>query len=159
MNIVYLLSGSNIGDPLKFLKEAEINIGEKVGHIIRKSHVYRTAAWGKRDQPDFYNQVLIVETLSNAKSVLNTILDIEKKMGRKRTIKNGPRTIDIDILFFNQDIIDEPDLKVPHPLMQERKFVLEPLHELSPNFIHPYLKKTISELLDICEDKLNVERI
>ncbi|MEO5967183.1 MAG: 2-amino-4-hydroxy-6-hydroxymethyldihydropteridine diphosphokinase [Ferruginibacter sp.] len=158
MNTVYLLLGSNLGKPLKFLKTAEKEITSQVGQVIKKSHIYKTAAWGNKDQPDFYNQILIVETHLEAKPVLNTILEIETKLGRKRILKYEPRIIDIDILFFNNNTINTPELKVPHPLIQERRFVLVPLNELSPNLNHPIINKTIGELLDICTDKSDVER-
>lgn len=158
MNIVYLLLGSNLGNPVKYLKDAEKSIIATVGQVAKKSHIYKTAAWGKTDQPDFYNRILIIETMLDAGSVLKYVLEIETNMGRMRNIKYEARTIDIDILFFNKEIINTSHLKVPHPLIQERRFVLVPLNELSPSFVHPSLKKTVSELLDICEDELNVER-
>lgn len=158
MNIVYLLLGSNLGKPLIQLKETEKRINSEIGRVIKKSHLYKTAAWGKIDQPDFYNQILIVETSFDAENLLNKILSIETDMGRKRSLKFAPRTIDIDILFFNDEIINNPNLKVPHPLIAQRRFVLVPLNELSPAYFHPVLNKTISELLDICVDMLDVER-
>ena len=158
MNIVYLLLGSNLGNPVKYLKDAEKQISSRVGQVIKKSHIYKTAAWGNKDQPDFYNQIIIVETKLEASSVLKTILDMETKMGRKRILKYEPRIIDIDILLFNNDIINTPDLKVPHPLIQERRFVLVPLNELTPKLNHPVINKTVGELLDICTDKSDVER-
>ena len=147
-----------MGDPIKFLIDAEKRIVSKVGNVTEKSHIYKTAAWGKTDQPEFYNRILIVETMLDANLVLKTILGIETSMGRKRNFKYEARTIDIDILFFNKEIINTPDLKVPHPLIQDRRFVLVPLNELSPHFVHPGINKTVSELLDICKDELNVER-
>ena len=159
MNRTYLLLGSNIGNSQKQLSKAILNIEKKIGTIKRRSGIYQTAAWGKTDQPDFLNQVIIVETILDPAKTMQTILAIEKKMGRIRTQKNAPRIIDIDILFFDKMVIDEKDLVVPHPAIQIRRFVLIPLNELSPNFIHPVLKKTNHQLLLKCPDKLDVKKI
>jgi len=124
----------------------------------RKSAIYQTAAWGNTDQPDFLNQVIIVQTKLTAWQTMQSILQIEKEMGRLRTVKNAPRIIDIDILFFNKEIIHTVELTVPHPQLQNRRFVLVPLNELSPNFKHPALKKNIHQLFIHCTDKLNVKK-
>ena len=158
MNSTYLLLGSNMGNSETLLLTATIYIGEKIGEVKRRSRIYRTAAWGNTEQPDFLNQVIIVDTNLNAAETLAEILSIEKKMGRIRTIKNAPRIIDIDILFFNQEIIAEKDLTVPHPEIPNRRFVLTPLNELSPNLNHPVLNKTIRRLLAECVDPLNVKK-
>ncbi|MES2429706.1 MAG: 2-amino-4-hydroxy-6-hydroxymethyldihydropteridine diphosphokinase [Bacteroidota bacterium] len=158
MNKVYILLGSNMGDPEKKLLQAQKNIKKYIGKIIRLSSIYQTAAWGKTDQPDFLNQVIVVETKLSPQETIKTILSIEKEMGRIRTIKNAPRIIDIDILFYNKDLINHENLIVPHPEIQNRRFVLAPLNELSPNMKHPSLKKTIHYLLTICPDKLNVKK-
>ncbi|MBI3883264.1 MAG: 2-amino-4-hydroxy-6-hydroxymethyldihydropteridine diphosphokinase [Sphingobacteriales bacterium] len=134
------------------------HIEKEVGEVVRKSGLYQTAAWGKKDQPDFLNQVIIVNTNKLAAEVLQLILSIEEQMGRVRTEKNAPRIIDIDILFFNKEIILQHELIVPHPEIQNRRFVLIPLNELSPNLKHPVLNKSIHYLLGICKDKLNVKR-
>lgn len=147
-----------MGNLQQQLMLAEKNISKTIGAIKRKSGYYRTAAWGKRDQPDFLNQVIVVETKLNAPETMQAILHIEKKMGRLRTTKNAARIIDIDILFFNKDIMDTEFLTVPHPFIQQRRFVLIPLNELSPLFIHPVLKKTIHQLLLACTDKLDVKK-
>ena len=159
MNKTYLLLGSNMGNSMQQLAGAGKYIERSIGKIVRQSAFYKTAAWGNTDQPDFINQVVIVETMLSAAECMNAILIIEKDMGRTRTVKNAPRVIDIDILFFNKDIIDTPLLKVPHPFIQERRFVLVPLNELSPRFIHPVLAKTVSLLLKQCPDKLDVKKI
>ena len=159
MNRTYLLLGSNIGNSQKQLSKAILNIEKKIGTIKRRSGIYQTAAWGKTDQPDFLNQVIIVETILTPAQTMQTILSIEKKMGRIRTQKNAPRIIDIDILFFDKKIITEKDLTVPHPAIQVRRFVLVPLNELSPNLVHPILKKSIHQLLLKCPDKLDVKKI
>lgn len=129
-----------------------------IGRISRSSAVYETAAWGNRQQPDFLNQVLVVETKLKAPALMQTILLIEEKMGRTRHKKNDPRVIDIDILFYNRESIDIPELTVPHPQIQNRRFVLIPLNELSPNLKHPVLQQTIHQLLTICPDKLDVRK-
>ncbi len=158
MNKVYLLLGSNQQGPKKQLVLAQRSITQKIGRIQRKSAIYQTAAWGNTDQPDFLNQVVIVQTKLTAWQIMQTILQIEKKMGRQRTVKNAPRIIDIDILFFNKEIIDDEELTVPHPQLQNRRFVLVPLNELSPNFKHPVLKKNVHQLFIHCSDKLNVKK-
>ncbi|MFT3981390.1 MAG: 2-amino-4-hydroxy-6-hydroxymethyldihydropteridine diphosphokinase [Ferruginibacter sp.] len=159
MNTIYLLLGSNMDQPGKQLQSAIQFIRQRIGRIRRQSSLYQTAAWGKTNQPDFLNQVIIVESNLDAVSSLQQILAIEQEMGRIRTEKNAPRIIDIDILFFNKDIIDLPELSVPHPAIAQRRFVLTPLNELSPNFIHPVLRQTNHQLLKICPDKLNVKKI
>ncbi|UEG49954.1 2-amino-4-hydroxy-6-hydroxymethyldihydropteridine diphosphokinase [Ferruginibacter lapsinanis] len=158
MNKTYLLLGSNMGNSKEQLLSAQKNIKKQIGKITRLSSLYQTAAWGNTNQPDFLNQVIIVETRLSARETIKTILSIEKEMGRIRTVKNAPRVIDIDILFYNKEIINDNDLKIPHPEIQNRNFVLSPLNELSPNMKHPVLNKTIHYLLTICKDKLNVKK-
>jgi len=159
MHKIYLLLGSNQGDPKKKLLEAYKHIEQNIGALTRKSHFYKTAPWGNKDQPDFLNQVIIVNSKLPAAEVMKAILTIEEKMGRVRTIKNAPRIIDIDILFFDKAIIHNNILSVPHPSIQDRRFVLVPLNELSPNFIHPVFHQTIHSLLEKCRDKLDVKKI
>jgi len=158
MNKTYLLLGSNMGNSKKQLKSAVALIKKKIGRVTRCSGLYSTAAWGNTNQPDFLNRVIVVETRLTAIQVMKVILDTEKKMGRVRTVKNAPRIIDIDILFFNKEIIDEKGLQVPHPQIQNRRFVLTPLNELSPNLKHPVLKKNIHHLFIHCPDMLNVKK-
>ena len=158
MNKIYFLLGSNIGNSKQQLDLAVTNIESEVGKVVGRSSIYQTAAWGKTDQPDFLNQVIIVATQLTAEKTLATILAIEEKMGRVRTEKNAPRIIDIDILFFNKERILQKDLIVPHPEIQNRRFVLIPLNEVSPDFIHPVFNKTIHELLEACTDELNVKK-
>lgn len=159
MNKVYLLLGSNMGNPAELLATAREKISEQLGEISRTSSIYQTAAWGKTDQPDFLNQVVVLHSALSAESCLQTILQIEEKMGRTRTVKNAPRVIDIDILYYGKQAIDLPHLIVPHPAIQDRQFVLIPLNEISPLFIHPKLKKTNHQLLIDCKDPLNVKKI
>ena len=158
MNKLYLLLGSNMGNSKTQLSKAMVQVEKQIGRVTRRSSLYATAAWGNTEQPDFLNQVIIVETNLAALQTMQTILSIEKKMGRLRTVKNAPRIIDIDILFFNKEIIDETGLQVPHPQIQNRRFVLTPLNELSPNFKHPVMKKSIHHLFIHCPDKLNVKK-
>lgn len=147
-----------MGNSKSQLTKAILNIEKLIGCLTRQSSIYSTAAWGNLNQPDFLNQVIIIETTLSAQQTMQTILFIEKKMGRLRTVKNAPRVIDIDILFFNKEIIEEAQLLVPHPQIQNRRFVLIPLNQLSPNLKHPVLKKTVHQLLIHCPDKLNVKK-
>jgi 2-amino-4-hydroxy-6-hydroxymethyldihydropteridine diphosphokinase len=159
MNKIYLLLGSNMGNSPKQLLKAIKNIEQQIGKVSRQSNLYSTAAWGNTNQPDFLNQVIIATTKFTAAQTMETILNIEKEMGRIRTKKNAPRIIDIDILFFNKEIINTQNLTVPHPQLQNRNFVLVPLNQLSPNLKHPVLNKTIHQLLRVCPDKLTVHKI
>jgi len=154
MNKLFLITGGNIGDRKKNLETAAALIQKRIGKIIRLSAMYETEAWGITNQPAFYNQVLEVDTLLSAREVLHLILKIEEEMGRKRTIKNAARIIDIDILFFNNEIINEQNLIIPHPEIANRRFVLLPLLELDPTKLHPVLNKSIRELLAETKDKL-----
>lgn len=158
MNKTYLLLGSNLGNSFVQLSKALAHIEKQIGPVNRRSGLYTTAAWGNTKQPHFLNQVIIVETTLTALETMKAILQIEKKMGRVRTIKNAPRIIDIDILFFNKDIIDLEQLTIPHPQIQNRRFVLVPLNQLSPNLRHVVLKKSVHQLLMHCPDKLNVKK-
>lgn len=158
-NTVYLLTGSNIGDSRAYLTQAFQSIGLNVGKVAKASSVYKTAPWGNTDQQDFYNQVLCVETALTAQDTLKAVLQAEKEMGRERHEKWAPRTIDIDVLFFNNEVIDEADLKVPHPLLHQRRFTLEPLNEIAPGLIHPVFHKSIHVLLEECEDNSVVEKL
>ncbi len=154
MNKAYLLIGGNMGDRLANLENAKTAIEKELSKILLASSIYETAAWGKEDQPAFLNQALFIETTLSASELMNTLLEIEKKMGRIRQEPLGPRTIDIDIIFYNEAIIDTQNLIIPHPQMQKRNFVLTPLNEIAPAFIHPIIKKTIAQLLIDCEDSL-----
>ena len=158
MNTIYLLLGSNLKNPAQQLSIARKYIETQIGEIIKASSLYATAAWGNTNQPDFLNQVIILQSEFSAANTMKTILTIEENMGRVRTQKNAPREIDIDILFFNDDVINLPELVIPHPLLQERKFVLIPLNEIAPDFKHPILLKIAQELLEICPDSLNVQK-
>ena len=160
MNTIYLLLGGNVGNRIENLNNALLLIRKLVGKQIKQSSIYVTAAWGNKNQPDFYNQAVCIETRLSASTLLVTLLKIEEKLGRKRdTQKWQERTIDIDILFFNDEIINEQNLKIPHPFLHDRKFVLVPLAEIAAELKHPILNKSISELLENCTDNLNVKKI
>lgn len=159
MHTTYILLGGNQGDPSKALQEAADWLQKKAGFINAKSSFYQTAAWGFHKQPDFLNQVIKLETLLTPAALLQCCLNIEQTMGRVRSTRNAPRVIDIDILFFDDRQIIQPNLVVPHPQIQNRRFVLVPMKELSPKLVHPVLKKTIVQLLAECSDVLDVKKI
>lgn len=159
MNGIYLGIGGNVGNRKENLSKARQLIAEYFGEIKSASSIYQTAAWGKTDQQDFYNQVLFVKTKLASEQCMKNCLEIENQLGRKRTDKWSSRTIDIDILFYNSEIINKPNLKIPHPFIQERNFVLAPLAEIAPYFIHPVLRKRIKTLLKNTPDKLSVKKV
>jgi len=156
---VYLLLGGNVGDVRKTLCLAYDLINEKIGTIDKKSSLYSTEPWGEKNQAPFLNQCILVKTTYSAQNILQLCLEIEIALGRKRLEKWSARTIDIDILFIDNEIIDESNLKVPHPYIQKRNFALIPMHEISKEFVHPILLKTIEELKLICSDKCDVLKI
>lgn len=131
MPLVYLSLGSNLGERCDYLRRAITMLDEHYT-IVAVSSVYETAAWGKTDQPDFLNLVLALETPADPFTLLDTIQAIETELGRVRRERWGERTIDIDILFFGDQVIDQPRLSVPHPRLWERAFVLRPLYEIAP---------------------------
>ncbi len=147
-----------MGDSRKQLSKAILNIKKNIGTVIRQSKLYQTAAWGNTNQPDFLNQVIVVETKLPAPETMQTILNIEQSMGRVRSKKNAPRIIDIDILFFNKEVIHSKNLVVPHAAIQDRRFVLIPLNELAPRLKHPIHNKSVHELLKTCKDDLDVKK-
>ncbi|MDR3696217.1 2-amino-4-hydroxy-6-hydroxymethyldihydropteridine diphosphokinase [Mucilaginibacter sp.] len=141
MHEVFLLLGSNLGDRELFLKQAIDQTETEIGIVLQKSSVYETQSWGKTDAPDYLNQVIFLKTALSPLKVLEKALYIENKLGRHRDEKWGSRIIDIDVLFYDQQIINEPGLIIPHPELQKRRFTLEPLAEIAPDWVHPVLKK------------------
>ena len=158
MNKAYLLIGGNMGNREDYLSAARQRIEQNCGKIVQQSSLYQTAAWGFEEQDAFLNQVLLIETNLHALPLLQKLLWIEEEIGRKRDSKYGPRIIDIDILLFNDEVISEEGLIVPHPQMQNRRFVLEPLNEIAANMMHPVLHKNIHQILAECTDKLAVQK-
>lgn len=157
MNTAYLILGGNKGKSIESIEKANQLISSKAGVITKKSNIFVTKAWGNTQQPDFLNQAIAITTELSPLYLLSTLLSIEQELGRTRTTEKWvERTIDIDILFFNNEIINLPNLKVPHPYLHERKFVLVPLNELCPEFLHPTLNRTVKDLLTLCQDELEV---
>lgn len=156
---VYLLLGSNMGDRRKHLSDALWAIETNAGVIRSRSSVYETAAWGNIHQAPFFNQAVRISTFLTPAELLATLQRIEKSMGRERKEKWGERVIDIDILFFGDHIVDTPDLKIPHPELQNRRFALIPMSEIADDLIHPKMFQTIHELLKNCNDTLAVKKV
>lgn len=152
---IYLLLGSNLGDKRQQLATAIQKISRN-NHILKQSNIYETAAWGNTNQPSFYNQVIQINTSFEPISLLTHLLNIEGEMGRVRKKKWGERIIDIDILYFNDQIINTDPLIIPHPEIQNRRFTLVPLVEIAREFTHPLSKKNQEELLETCQDTLKV---
>ena len=154
MTIAYILLGGNLGDRERFLNDAIAEIAVKAGKIQRFSSVYETRPWGFEHENNFLNQVVELETALNPQALLSTLLEIEESLGRIRTgQQNSARTIDIDILLYDDLQIHTETLEIPHPRMHMRKFVLYPLAEIAPGIVHPFLKKSIKDLLLCCDDK------
>jgi len=155
---IFLLLGTNVGNRADNLDKARQAINN-LGKIISLSPVYQTEAWGKTDQAAFYNQILEITTPLDPQALLEKILAIELELGRVRKEKWGPRIMDIDILFYGDLLWNEKDLKLPHPGIALRRFVLVPLCEIAPYLIHPVLKKKITDLLQECPDPLDVKKL
>lgn len=153
----YLLLGSNLGNRTENLATARQKISRLVGPIITHSSIYKTAAWGKTDQPDFYNQVVAVSSSLVPHHALKAIQNIEQSLGRNRSEKWGARTIDIDILLWGDHILHDKHLNVPHPEIGKRRFTLVPLAEIAPSMVHPVLNISIRDMLLTCPDTLPVE--
>lgn len=148
-----------MGNRKTFLAAACREIATRCGVIRQQSSLYETDAWGMEKQEAFVNQALVVQTGLEAGGLLQTLLQIEETLGRKRSVKYGPRTIDIDVLFFNEDVVEREELTIPHPQVQHRRFALAPLAEVAPELVHPVLQKTIAQLLAECPDPLSVQKI
>ncbi|MBI2330999.1 MAG: 2-amino-4-hydroxy-6-hydroxymethyldihydropteridine diphosphokinase [Chloroflexi bacterium] len=151
---VYLALGSNLGNRLSNLKNAISNLPPQMD-LKKKSPVYETPPWGYVDQPPFLNQVVMVETYMEPENLLAHLKRLETALGREPGFQNGPRVIDIDILFYDDAVIDSPPLVIPHPRLHHRGFVLVPLNDIAPHLVHPVLGKPISELL-LDVDRLNI---
>ncbi|RYD79084.1 MAG: 2-amino-4-hydroxy-6-hydroxymethyldihydropteridine diphosphokinase [Sphingobacteriales bacterium] len=158
--IAYLLLGGNLGDRRKNLEMAIELLDREAGDVISVSSLYETAAWGKENQPDFLNQAVALNTNLAAVQLLDKALEIEQKLGRVRMEKWGERLIDIDLILFGNEVIDlDGRLQIPHPQMQNRKFVMMPLAEIAPYVKHPVLGKTILEIAQNISDSLEVNKL
>ncbi len=159
MERVFLIMGSNRGEREALLEKAAGMIRKKAGKIQSSSSIYETEPWGFTDPVPFLNQVLEIRTDLQPPDLLTTLQRIEDELGRSRTVHGyAPRTMDIDILIFGEQIINFPGLKIPHPRLPQRRFTLTPLAEIAGDLIHPELRVTIRELLEKCKDKRKVER-
>jgi len=153
---IYLHTGSNIGDRYEQLAEAIEHIEQEIGKVTAASTICETEPWGNTDQPNFFNQALEVETDYEPLDILDKIHKIEERMGRVRTQKWAKRNIDIDLIFYGNEIFKSEKLTVPHPHMHERNFVLIPIMEIAGEFVHPELGETIEELYFRSNDTLEV---
>jgi 2-amino-4-hydroxy-6-hydroxymethyldihydropteridine diphosphokinase len=158
MTLAYLSLGANLGEREGQLREA-IHRLEIVGRVISVSSFYETEPVEMTNQPWFVNCAVALETDRTPNQLMTELLNIEEKMGRQRVQKKGPRSVDLDILLFGNEVIESPSLTIPHPAMQQRRFVLEPLVEIAPEASHPVLKKTVRELLDALPPGQSVRKI
>jgi len=155
-HIVYLALGSNLDNRLANLKQAVSALSPQM-EVKAKSHVYETPPWGYEDQPKFLNQVIKAKTYLDPEPLVKHIKRLEITLGRKASFQNGPRLIDIDILFYDDLILDTPSLVLPHPRLHERGFVLLPLMDIDPDLVHPVNKKSIREMVSL-SDVRGIER-
>ncbi len=147
---VYLALGSNLGDREQNLKEAIASLSPQMV-VKAKSHIYETLPWGYEDQPKFLNQVLEAQTYLEPEPLLKHLKRLEIALGRKASFRNGPRLIDIDILFYDDLVLDTPLLTIPHPRLHERGFVLLPMMDIAPDLVHPVTKKSVREMVAFCD--------
>ncbi len=159
MNVAYLLLGGNLGNRQLTLEQAILLISDRTGTVENLSAIYETAPWGVTEQPPFYNQVVTLHTHLSAIALLDELQRIELALGRTRHQKWHARTIDIDILYYNHEIIRHEHLSVPHPQLHNRKFTLVPLCEIAPTYQHPVMAKTSLQLLEECPDSLPVKKL
>jgi 2-amino-4-hydroxy-6-hydroxymethyldihydropteridine diphosphokinase len=148
-HIVYLALGSNLGDRQENLKQAIASLSPQMD-VKAKSNVYETPPWGYENQPQFLNQVVKVQTYLQPEPLLKHIKRLEVALGRKATFQNGPREIDIDILTYDDLVLNTPVLTLPHPHMHERGFVLLPMMDIAPDLVHPLIRKSVREMLSAC---------
>jgi 2-amino-4-hydroxy-6-hydroxymethyldihydropteridine diphosphokinase len=158
MTLAYLSAGSNMGDRVRNLAAGICDLGQRGISVRKVSSIYETEPVGIRDQPWFLNLALEVKTEGNARELLLACLDIEAARGRIRSYPGAPRVLDLDILLFGDLILDEPEIRIPHPRMALRRFVLEPLAEIAPHRLHPGLGKSIRDLLAECPDDSRIVR-
>jgi 2-amino-4-hydroxy-6-hydroxymethyldihydropteridine diphosphokinase len=155
MPIVHIGLGSNLGKRKENCTKALMLLSTRGIVITKRSSFIETEPWGVRDQPKFINMAIEAETALEPLKLLETLKSVEGEMGRKESYRWGPRVIDLDILFYDDGVVDSPELRIPHPLMHEREFVLRPLAEIAPDKVHPVLKKTVRELLSELREKKN----
>jgi 2-amino-4-hydroxy-6-hydroxymethyldihydropteridine diphosphokinase len=148
-HIVYLALGSNLGDRLANLKQAISSLTPQL-EVKAKSQVYETPPWGYEDQPKFLNQVIKAQTYVDPEPLLKHLRRVEVALGRKESFPNGPRLIDLDILFYDDQVLNTPSLVIPHPRLQERGFVLLPLMDIDPDLVHPVNKQSVREMAAVC---------
>ena len=156
-HIVYLALGSNLGDRLANLKGAIAALPPQM-EVEAKSSVYETPPWGYEDQPKFLNQVIKAQTYLDPEPLLKHLKRLEVALGRKETFQNGPRLIDMDILFYDDLVLNSSSLVIPHPRLHERGFVLLPLMDIAPELVHPVSKKTVREMAAGC-DLRGIEKV
>jgi len=156
---VFISLGGNLGNTLEIFKNSYLEIEKKIGRISAFSKIYQTAAWGKTDQADFLNQVISLETDFGPEKIMSELLEIELFFGRRRDVIWGPRILDLDILFLGNQIVSSENLAIPHPQIANRRFVLMPLVEIAPHFLHPELQQTMLELLEQTTDQQSVQLI
>jgi 2-amino-4-hydroxy-6-hydroxymethyldihydropteridine diphosphokinase len=162
MNQAIILLGSNMGNRHRMLEDAAHHIDSKAGQVVRHSSLYETEPWGFEAEQNFLNQVLVVDTDREPEELMVLLLSIEKQLGRERdrsAAGYASRIIDLDILFYDDRVIDMEHLKIPHPELHNRRFTLMPLHEVAPDLVHPVLGQTVTQLLRDCPDNATVRRL